>query len=116
MPAQYAVGQVLPSGATVTSDSLVTAPDGTTIETMRATYPSGAHDDTAITIPGPNTPAANSQSLQQKAQNALVNNATFLAIGSPSQAQAVAQVQTLTRQVNALIRMTLNQYDTTAGT
>ncbi len=116
MSAQYVVGQVLPNGATVTTDSFLTRPDGTTVETMEATYPNGVTDHEVITTPGPGTPSANAATLQQRAQNALVNNATFLTIASPTNAQAVAQVQALTRQISGVIRLLLNQTDTTAGT
>lgn len=54
------------------------------------------------------TPQFNLDQLQQRATTALVNNATFLAITAPTQAQAVAQVKALTRQVNALIRLQLS--------
>ena len=59
---------------------------------------------------------ANRAALVQKAQTALANNQTYLAIPSPTQAQAVAQVAALTRQVNALIQLALNSFDSTAGT
>lgn len=54
--------------------------------------------------------------LFDKAAAALTNNQTFLGIATPTQAQAVAQVQALTRQVDALIRLQIGQLDTTAGT
>lgn len=116
MAAQYTVGQVLPNGATVTADTFVTLADGTTVETMTASNPTGSVDREFIVTPGAGTPAANQQTLTAKAQAALINNATFLVIGNPTQAQAVTQVQALTRQVNALIRLALNQFDTTTGT
>ena len=116
MAAIYTVGQVLPNGATVTADSLTTQPDGTTVELMIATYPSGAVDRTTITTPAAGSPIAVAQTLESKAQAALVNNATYLAIGTPTTAQAIAQVAALTRQVDAVIRMILNQFDTTVGT
>lgn len=62
----------------------------------------------------PGTTGANQQTLQQRAATALTNNQTFLAIASPTQAQAVAQVQALTRQVDGLIRFLLGQFDTIA--
>lgn len=59
---------------------------------------------------------ANAQAIAQKAEAALAANATFLALASPTQAQAVAQVQALTRQVNGLIRFLAGEFDTTSGT
>ena len=50
--------------------------------------------------------------LIQRAGTALANNTTYLAIPSPTAAQAITQTQALTRQVNALIRMLLAQVDT----
>jgi hypothetical protein len=50
----------------------------------------------------------------QRARDALDDNATFLAIGSPTNAQALAQIQALTRQVNAVIRLLARQLDSTA--
>lgn len=57
----------------------------------------------------------NQASLQSKANAALANNLFYLGIASPTNAQAVAQVAALTRQVNALIRLALNLFDSTAG-
>lgn len=66
--------------------------------------------DTASTASG------NQAGLLGKAQNALTSNATYLAIGSPTTGQAVAQVASLTKQVNALIRLLLQQFDSVSGT
>lgn len=51
----------------------------------------------------------NFASLVTKARNALSNNQTYLAIPSPTQAQSVAQVAALTRQVDGLIYYLLHE-------
>lgn len=67
-----------------------------------------------VTVDADNTDptVANAITLLGRAQTALTNNATFLAIGSPTNAQTLAQVQALTRQVDALIRFLLGQFAT----
>lgn len=57
----------------------------------------------------PGTAGANQQAVRDKAHAALAANAAFLAIASPTNAQAVAQVQLLTREVNAIIRLLVTQ-------
>lgn len=54
--------------------------------------------------------------LLAKAANALAANATFLALPAPNNAQVIAQVQLLTREVSALIRLAADRLDSTAGT
>lgn len=54
--------------------------------------------------------------LYAKGQQAITNNETFLAIPSPTQAQAVTQVQALTRQIDAVIRVLLGVLTDTTGT
>lgn len=58
----------------------------------------------------------NDASLRAKGIGAITANSTYLAIGSPSNAQVLAQVRSLTQQTNALIRLFLQQLDSTAGT
>lgn len=58
--------------------------------------------------------AANQQTIQQAARTALTNNQAFLGLASPTNAQAVAQVTALTRQVDGLIRLVLGQFDSTS--
>jgi hypothetical protein len=64
----------------------------------------------------PGTPQANEGALHAKAEQALDANAAFLALATPTNAQVVQQVQRLTRENNALIRLLLGKLDDTAGT
>lgn len=67
------------------------------------------------TYPGPPVAVVNEQTLLVKAAAALANNITYLGLTSPTNAQVVAQVAALTRQVNALIRLALGALDSTTG-
>jgi len=62
------------------------------------------------------TTVQNRSVLLSKAGNAVSANQTFLGLGSPTAAQTLAQVQSLTRQVNALIRLATQMLDSTNGT
>lgn len=48
---------------------------------------------------------ANHRQIVQRAREALADNRAFLAKPSPSNAQVLAQVRSLTQQANALIRL-----------
>lgn len=58
----------------------------------------------------------NRSTLTNAAANAIANNQTFLGLASPTAAQELSQLQALTRQVNALIRLVTNDLSSTAGT
>jgi hypothetical protein len=62
------------------------------------------------------TTDANTATVKQRAQAALTANATFLALASPTNAQTLAQVQRLTKECSALIRLALSQLDTITDT
>lgn len=86
---------------------------GNVTETRPYTPLENAQADAEATQQTANT---NRDSLHSKAQAALTNNATYLAITAPTNAQVVAQVRALTRQVNALIRLEINQLDDVSNT
>lgn len=78
----------------------------------------GDRSNVTVTYPVVAIPVTdlNRATLIQRAQAALDANATFLAIGSPTNPQVVAQVQTLTKECSALIRLALGLLDSTTGT
>jgi hypothetical protein len=59
---------------------------------------------------------ANRTTIEQRATAALAANATYLAIASPTNAQNLAQIRLLTRECSGIIRLLLNQLDSTDGT
>lgn len=60
-----------------------------------------------------NTNTANLATILQQAATALTNNTTYLGIASPTNAQVVAQVAALTRQMDGVIRVLVQNF---AGT
>jgi hypothetical protein len=58
--------------------------------------------------------AANRATIIGRAQPALNANLAFLAIPNPTAAQASAQITALTRQVNMLIRLAVDDYSLTS--
>jgi hypothetical protein len=62
------------------------------------------------------TASVNEMDLREKARTALALNDAFLALASPTNAQTLTQVQRLTRECSALIRLAIRALDTTDGT
>lgn len=59
------------------------------------------------------TESANESTIRTQATSALDTNRAFIALDPPTNAQVLAQVRSLTRQTNGLIRLTLGQLDGT---
>lgn len=66
--------------------------------------------------PPPDSVLANRAALQTKMSQALQVNKTYLALSPPSQAQVLQQVDRLTREVSALIRLQTGQLDSQDST
>lgn len=62
------------------------------------------------------SPNTNAETLRAKAANALATNVNYRALAAPTSAQAIAQVDVLTSECSALIRLLLGLLDSTAGT
>ena len=56
---------------------------------------------------------ANPALLRDRLRQAFIVNAAYLALSPPTQAQAVQQVERLTREFNALLRLLAGQTDDT---
>lgn len=108
------VGDYTVAGAEISSEQVSDAEIGAALTSLGWTTTDGGVSYTAeaSTV---NT-LTNRAALQQKAVNALSNNQTFLGIATPTSAQAIAQVQALTRQVDALIRLAANALESISGT
>jgi hypothetical protein len=58
-----------------------------------------------------NQQTLNRSTLETRAGNALTANNNFIAIASPTNAQAAAYLKTVAKELNAIIRLILNQVD-----
>lgn len=59
------------------------------------------------------TEQVNDETIRAQALSALAANKTFVALATPSTAQNAAQIKALSRQVNGVIRLLLQQLDAT---
>lgn len=64
----------------------------------------------------PGSTGYNNADLRSKTAAALQINATYLALATPTTAQNTAQVQRLTRECSALIRLLLGRLEDVSGT
>lgn len=76
--------------------------------TVASTRPATAEEIAFLTQADvDNTRAGNQATIASAAKSALAANATYLAIGTPTNAQVAAQVRALTQQNNKIIRVVL---------
>lgn len=68
---------------------------------------------TTVTVPDAQV---NADALVAKMAQAVASNQTFLGLASPTNAQTLQQVQRLTRQVNALLKLQASDLDDITGT
>ena len=59
------------------------------------------------------TADANRTTIETQAETALIDNATYLGLTTPTQGEAAAQIKALTRQTNKIIRLLLNRLEAT---
>ena len=105
---KHHTGQRLSNGATVTAVVFSRHADGTTVEDVT----DSRGNRTVQAVPPPGSVAGNQEKLAQRLRDALVSNATFLSGGVSDH----DQVQALTREIDALIRVTISRFESTVGT
>lgn len=89
----------------------VTDENGTTVEA-----PTAETIDAATRILARQTAEQNASTLEDRIRQELANNKTFLDIANPTNAQNATQLKNLTRQVNALFRFQLGEFDDISDT
>lgn len=62
------------------------------------------------------TSNTNNTTLRTQADAAIEANIAYLAIGTPTNLQVIAQVRALTRHINGVIRLVIGKLDSTSGT
>lgn len=88
--------------------------DGTT-QVYRVNDDSGNRIGTDV-VTTPTTAQTNAAMLQAAVLAAIAGNITYIGTASPTAAQTTVQVKALSRQMDALIKLTFGQTDTTDGT
>lgn len=76
--------------------------------------PAAADGGVVETVTVPVAPeAVNADTLHQRARTALASNRAFISDSTITTAEAIAQTKALSRQMNAVIRLLLNELDGT---
>lgn len=104
------------TGSTERDDAAATVTEKDANGAVTSTRPYTAAESTAVADAAAaavqeTSRSSVAQSLRAKAGSAIAANNTFLSLASPTNAQTLAQVQRLTREANALIRLMLSQLD-----
>jgi hypothetical protein len=111
MPQIYHVGDLLPNGATVTADSFVTLPDGSTVEDVH----DSKGNEQVITIPGPGSPVANALTIQQRVQANLATLETWISNNPTGAVLTGPQTLVLAKMLVGLCRLLLAENQTVGG-
>jgi len=113
MSAQYTVGEELPNGAQVVSDTYIVLPDGSSTE---ETMVDSANNKTVIFVAGAGTPAANQQTIQANILTRQAQIQAWIAANPSGAVLTAAQTLTLAQMLNGLCKLLLSQFTTTTGT
>lgn len=97
-------------------DQIIDTLDATITISDRLSGDGRGRAQTISVVAKPNSLGANAEQLRQRALAALDANTAFLAVGAPTQAQILTQVQRLTRESSGLIRLLLGLTDDITGT
>jgi hypothetical protein len=103
-------GVPVPCAVVIGASGVQTFPEPLTVSAVRAAIAASVAVEAAAAA-AEAVLTANGETLRGRAKTALATNATFLAITSPTTAQVREQARALTRQVDALIRLTVNALD-----
>lgn len=85
---------------------LVTTYEADAKATLKLTAERAMSDEEVATL----TAAENERTIDDRVRKALEVNKTFLALASPTNAQTLAQVKALTRQVSGIIRILVREF------
>jgi hypothetical protein len=111
MPALYTVGQLLPSGAHVATDTYVVGPDGSTVETMVDTLT----NKTILFVPGAGTTSANLITIQANLTSQLTSIETWITNNPSGAAFTNGQSLFIAQSLAGLIRVALGLLSTVGG-
>jgi hypothetical protein len=103
---------VFPNGLSVIADVFTVEADGSTLEVMT----DSAGNINRIATPGPNTPAANQQTIQTNVQANLATLQTWIAANPNGAVLTAAQTKVLARMLVGIYKLLAQDFANTTGT